>query len=187
LGDAVRLRAYLFVNHAGKALKRTWSIVMQMPRTKMTSFNVTAKYGQDTMSRIHPSSIRNTASILDRKKSLLAGDCFVLKNVVPDEEGSPISRVPFEISRKDRVFDSSRRTVQCLIENDMLPQNPRYNNFLPKSVFLAPGEVIDDALIYDKDPAARLTHHEGYISPRTLARRETKRSPQNPYKGNTSM
>ncbi len=160
---------------------------MQMPRTKMTSFNVTAKYGQDTMSRIHPSSIRNTASILDRKKSLLAGDCFVLKNVVPDEEGSPISRVPFEISRKDRVFDSSRRTVQCLIENDMLPQNPRYNNFLPKSVFLAPGEVIDDALIYDKDPAARLTHHEGYISPRTLARRETKRSPQNPYKGNTSM
>jgi hypothetical protein len=152
----------------------------------MASFNVSAKYGQDTMSRVHPSSTRNTASILDRKKSLLAGDCFVLKSVVPDEEGSPISRVPFEIARKDRVFDSSRRTIQSLIENDMLPQNPRYNNFLPKSVFLAPGEVLDDALIYDKDPAARLTHHEGYISPRTLAQRETKRIAQNPYEGNTS-
>lgn len=152
----------------------------------MTTFNVTAKYGHDSMSRIHPSSIRNTASILDRKKSALAGDCFVLKSVVPDEEGSPISQVPFEISRKDRVFDSSRRTIQSLIENDMLPHNPRYNNFLPKSVFLAPGEVLDDTLIYDQDPAARLAFADGYVSPRTLAQRQTKRTSQNPDKGTIS-
>jgi hypothetical protein len=152
----------------------------------MASFNVTAKYAYDSMSRIHPSSIRNTASILDRKKSVLAGDCFIHKSAVPDEDGSPISQAPFEISRKDRVFDSSRRTVQSLIENDMLPQNPRYTNFLPKSVFLAPGEVLDDTLIYEKDPAARLAHHDGYVSPRSLAQRELKRDAQNPYTGTSS-
>jgi hypothetical protein len=149
----------------------------------MTTFNVSAKSSHDTMSRVHPSSIRNTASILDRKKSFLAGDCFVPKNVVPDDEGSPISNVPFEVARKDRVFDSSRRSIQSLIENDMLPQNPRYTNFLPKSVFLAPGEVLDDSLVYDKDPAARLTFEDGYISPRSLAQRKIQRTAQNPYKG----
>jgi hypothetical protein len=152
----------------------------------MTSFNPSAAYSHAAMSRVHPSSIRNTASILDRKKSLLAGDCFVLKSVAPDDEGSPISQVPFEISRKDRVFESSRRTIQSLIENDMLPQNPRYNNFLPKSTFMAPGEVLDDAIIYEKDPAARFTRDDGYISPRSLAHRETKRIAQNPYKGAAS-
>jgi hypothetical protein len=152
-----------------------------------STFNVSATYSQMYMSKVHPSSIRNTASILDRKKSTLAGDCFVSKSVVPDDEGPPISRVPFDIARKDRVFDASRRTVQSLVENDMLPQNPRYNNFLPKSLFLAPGEVLDDTLIYDKDPAARITHHDGYISPRTRAHTEKQRMPQNPFKKHNSM
>ena len=159
----------------------------QTGTVKMASFNVSAKYSETTFSKIHPSSIRNTASILDRKKSSLAGDCFVQKSVVPDEEGSPISQVPFEIAKKDRVFvESHRRTIMSLVENDMLPNNPRYNNFLPKSVFLAPGEVLDDSLIYDQDPAARLAFHDGYVSPRTLAQRQTKRTAQNPDKGTIS-
>jgi len=148
----------------------------QTGTVKMASFNVSAKYSETTFSKIHPSSIRNTASILDRKKSSLAGDCFVQKSVVPDEEGSPISQVPFEIAKKDRVFvESHRRTIMSLVENDMLPNNPRYNNFLPKSSFLMPGEVLDDSVIYENDPAARLTQLDGYISPRSIARRETKR------------
>ena len=151
----------------------------------MASFQVSAKYSQATFSKMHPSSIRNTASILDRKKSSLAGDCFVQKSVVPDEEGSPISQVPFEIARKDRVFDESRRTIQSLVENDMLPHNPRYQNFLPKTSFLMPGEVLDDGLIYEKDPAARLAQLEGYISPREQARRQTNRIAHYPIKDST--
>jgi hypothetical protein len=50
-------------------------------------------------------------------------------------------------------------------------------------VFLAPGEVLDDSLVYDKDPAARLTFEDGYISPRSLAQRKIQRAAQNPYKG----